>query len=26
MHLMSTAFWNGPGFGYERHGRGEGHW
>ena len=26
MHLMSTAFWNGPGFGYERQGRGEGHW
>ena len=26
VHLMSTAFWNGPGFGYERQGRGEGHW
>ncbi len=26
MHLMSTRVWNGPGFGYERQGRGEGHW
>ena len=26
VHLMSTAFWEGPGFGYERQGRGEGHW
>ena len=26
VHLMSSAFWNGPGFGYERQGRGEGHW
>ncbi len=26
MHLMSTRFWDGPGFGYERQGRGEGHW
>ena len=26
VHLMSTAFWDGPGFGYERDGRGEGHW
>lgn len=25
-HLMSTPFWEGPGFGYERNGRGEGHW
>jgi len=26
MHLMSSDFWNGPGFGYRRQGRGEGHW
>lgn len=26
MHLMSTRFWDGPGFGYERQGSGEGHW
>lgn len=26
MHIMSTAFWEGPGFGYERQGSGEGHW
>ena len=26
VHLMSSAFWRGPGFGYERQGRGEGHW
>jgi len=26
VHVMSSAFWNGPGFGYEREGRGEGHW
>lgn len=26
VHLMSTAFWDGPGFGYRRNGRGEGHW
>ena len=26
MHLMTETFWNGPGFGYERQGRGEGHW
>ncbi len=26
MHLMSTRFWEGPGFGYERQGSGEGHW
>jgi ABC-type transport system substrate-binding protein len=26
VHLMSTPFWEGPGFGYERQGRGEGHW
>lgn len=26
MHVMSTAFWEGPGFGYERQGSGEGHW
>ena len=26
MHLMSTGFWEGAGFGYERQGSGEGHW
>ena len=26
IHLMSTPFWNGPGFGYSSHGSGEGHW
>lgn len=26
MHIMSTSFWEGPGFGYERQGSGEGHW
>jgi len=26
VHLMSTAFWNGPGFGYARDASGEGHW
>ena len=26
VHLMSSAFWDGPGFGYERQGSGEGHW
>lgn len=26
MHLMSEGFWNGPSFGYERQGSGEGHW
>lgn len=26
MHIMSTSFWDGPGFGYERQGSGEGHW
>lgn len=26
MHLMSTSFWEGPSFGYERQGSGEGHW
>ena len=26
MHIMSTGFWDGPGFGYERQGSGEGHW
>ena len=26
MHVMSTPFWEGPGFGYERQGSGEGHW
>ncbi|MDP9309448.1 MAG: ABC transporter substrate-binding protein [Chloroflexota bacterium] len=25
-HIMSTAFWTGPGFGYARNGSGEGHW
>jgi ABC-type transport system substrate-binding protein len=25
-HIMSTAFWAGPGFGYARNGSGEGHW
>jgi ABC-type transport system substrate-binding protein len=26
MHLMNTRFWEGPSFGYERQGSGEGHW
>ena len=26
MHLMSTRFWEDIGFGYARHGSGEGHW
>ena len=26
VHLMSTRFWNGPGFGYARDASGEGHW
>ena len=26
MHLMSSAFWAGPGFGYARNGTGEGRW
>ena len=26
MHVMSAAFWERPGFGYERQGSGEGHW
>lgn len=26
MHVMSTRFWDGIGFGYERQGSGEGHW
>ena len=26
MHLMTDGFWDGPGFGYRRRGRGEGHW
>lgn len=26
MHVMSTSFWDGIGFGYERDGTGEGHW
>ncbi len=26
MHIMSRGFWDGPGFGYERQGSGEGHW
>lgn len=26
MHIMSTRFWDGPGFGYARNGSGEGHW
>lgn len=26
MHLMNTKFWEGPSFGYERRGSGEGHW
>ncbi len=26
MHVMTTPFWEGPGFGYERQGSGEGHW
>ncbi len=25
-HIMSSAFWAGPGFGYARNGSGEGHW
>ena len=25
-HVMSTAFWEQLGFGYVRHGGGEGHW
>lgn len=26
MHIMNEEFWDGPGFGYERQGSGEGHW
>jgi ABC-type transport system substrate-binding protein len=26
VHLMSSRFWDGPGFGYRREGSGEGHW
>lgn len=26
IHVMSTRFWDGIGFGYERNGTGEGHW
>lgn len=26
IHLMNSAFWDGPGFGYSHYGSGEGHW